>query len=96
MPELQPITPQHANNRLLSFEAHAQVAEALFDAIAASEAATPSMRIFVAVDKADVRRQAAESTARLAPAAGKVSARSGNNAPEAHCNDASFRHAQNY
>ncbi|KAK9834816.1 hypothetical protein WJX81_000884 [Elliptochloris bilobata] len=41
-----------------------QVAEALFDAIAASEAATPSMRIFVAVDKADVRRQAAESSAR--------------------------------
>ena len=58
---------------LLSYKTHAQVAEALFDAIAASEAATPSMRIFVAVDKADVRRQAAESTARLASARGRPS-----------------------
>lgn len=42
-----------------------QVAEAVLDAIAASEAATPPMRMFACVDKADMRRQAAEATARL-------------------------------
>jgi len=40
----------------------------VLDAVAASEAAAPPMRIFAAMDKTDVRRQAAESTARRAPA----------------------------
>ena len=39
----------------------------MLDAIAASEAATPPMRMFASVDKADMRRQAAEATARLPP-----------------------------
>ncbi len=38
----------------------------MLDAVAASEAAAPPMRIFAAMDKTDVRRQAAESTARRA------------------------------
>lgn len=43
------------------------VAENALDAVAASEARQPSLRILIACDPADVRRQAAASTARCGP-----------------------------
>ena len=45
-----------------------EVAENVLRCIADSEGAQPPMRFFAAVDDADVRRQAAESTKRHAPA----------------------------
>ena len=45
------------------------VAETALDAVAASEARQPPLRILIACDPADVRRQAAASTARCGPLA---------------------------